>query len=192
MIFDERSTSSSDAAIWPLPSTLSLSVPSYSSAQPSTSATPSVVLSSSALSKPLDSEGDSSDSFADEDPLVTWRVLRWLYQTVKDSGFSSMPKSSTTGGLCRSTRSRHVVEDNNFVNFALMSSILDTPPEPSFVEEALSSPVWVIAMPTEFDSFERNHTWTLVPRPTKRKSVEVFRSLGGGLHGAAPRICFCR
>ena len=88
----------------------------------------------------MSSEGDSSDSSADEDPLVTRRVPRWLYQTVKDSGFSSVPSSSTSGGPRRSTRSRQAVEDNNFVNFALMSDILDTPPEPSSVEEALASP----------------------------------------------------
>ena len=170
VIFDERST---DAALLPLPSTSPPSAPSASSARPSTSAAPVASPSPSALPKPLNLEGDSSDSSADEDPLVTRKVPRWLYQTVKDSGFSSMPESSTIGGLRRSTRSRHIVEDNNFVNFALMSDILDTPPEPSSVEEALASPTWVAAMQAELSSIECNGTWSLVPRPSKRKVIGV-------------------
>ena len=170
MVFDERSTSSSDAAILPLPSTPPPALPSPS--QPSTSAAPSAP-SSSAPTKPLSSEGDSSDSSADEDPLVTLRVPRWLYQTVKDSGFSSVPSSSTSSGPRTTTRSRQSVEDNNFVNFALMSEILDTPPEPSSVEEALASPPWVATMQAELSCIERNGTWSLVPRPPKRKVIGV-------------------
>lgn len=79
VIFDEHSTSSSDAALLPLPLTLPPSAPSSSSAQRSTSAAAVAPSSSTALPKPLYSEGDSSDSFADEDPLVTRRVPRWLY-----------------------------------------------------------------------------------------------------------------
>lgn len=88
---------------------------------------------------------------------------------MKDSGFSQMPESS------RSSRSKqkHVVEDNHFVNFALMSNILANPPEPSFVEKALSSKPWVLAMQTELDSNERNGTWLLVPWPHKRKVIGV-------------------
>ena len=83
VIFDERSTSSSDATLLPLPSTTPPIVPSSSSSQPSTSAAPVAPPSTWAPLKPLGSEADSSDSFADEDSLVTRRVPRWLYQTVK-------------------------------------------------------------------------------------------------------------
>ena len=66
VIFDERSTSSSDASLLPLPS------PSVAS---STSAPLVAPRPSWALPKPLDSEGDISNSSADEDPLVTRRVF---------------------------------------------------------------------------------------------------------------------
>ena len=92
---------------------------------------------------------------------------------MKDSGFSSVPSSSTFGGPRRSTSSRQTVEDNNFVNFALISEILDTPPEPSSVEEALASPIWVAAMQAELSSIERNGTWSLVSRPPKCKVIGV-------------------
>ena len=144
VVFDEHSTSSLDAAILPLPSAPPPAVPSPSPSQPSTSAAPPAP-PSSVPPKPLSSERDSSDSSADEDPLVTRRVPRWLYQTVKDSGFSYVPSSSTSGSPRRSTRSRQAFEDNNFVNFTLMSDILDTLLELSSVEEALASPTWVVA-----------------------------------------------
>ena len=165
VIFDEHSSSTTDASTLPLP------LPSTSSASTSTS------------KPPLTSEGDSSDSSDEsgpsstpapqQDPPVSQRVPRWLYQTVKDSGFSSLPDSSHLGGLRRSSRHKNVVDSNNFVNFALMSTILDTPPEPSSVEEALSSPPWVAAMQAELSSIERNGTWSLVPRPPKRKVIGV-------------------
>ena len=88
-----------------------------------------------------------------------------------------MPSSSTSGDPRRSTRSRQAVEDNNFVNFALMSDILDTPPEPSSVEEALASPPWVAAMQAELSSIERNGTWPLVPRPPNARLLVSVGSL---------------
>ena len=60
-----------------------------------------------------------------------------------------------------------------------MSDILDIPPEPSSVEEALASPPWVAAMQAEFSSIERNDTWFLVSWPLKCKVIGfrwVFKS----------------
>ncbi|MCO5564246.1 hypothetical protein L7F22_017904 [Adiantum nelumboides] len=54
-----------------------------------------------------------------------------------------------------------------------MSQIQDTPVEPSSVQEALQHNCWKRAMHAELDAIERNKTWTLVPRPPKRKVVST-------------------
>lgn len=56
-----------------------------------------------------------------------------------------------------------------------MMQIQDAPAQPFSVEEALQHDCWKRAMQTELDAMERNNTWTLVPRPNKRKVVSTKR-----------------
>eukprot|EP00250_Pteridium_aquilinum_P034890 c826_g1_i1 orf=255-602(+) len=58
-----------------------------------------------------------------------------------------------------------------FVNYALMTDIIDSPPDPSSVHEALAHEPWRRAIQAKLDSIERNRTWELVPRPPKRKII---------------------
>ena len=58
-----------------------------------------------------------------------------------------------------------------FVNYALMTNIINSPPEPSTVHEALAQELWRAAIQAELDSIERNGTWVLVPRPPQQKII---------------------
>ncbi|MCO5609702.1 hypothetical protein L7F22_063934 [Adiantum nelumboides] len=127
----------------------------------------------------FDSDLDVADATPEVDsapPRREKRILGWLYSTVASSGVTELPVPPPAGLPRRSARLQkrgQVYESNEFVNFALMSQIQDTPVEPSLVQEALQHNCWKRVMHAELDAIERNKTWTLVPRPPKRKVVST-------------------
>jgi len=51
--------------------------------------------------------------------------------------------------------------------------------EPAIVDEALSDDGWILAMQEEFNQFQRNDVWNLVPKPPQKKIIGtkwVFRN----------------
>ncbi|MCO5587680.1 hypothetical protein L7F22_041631 [Adiantum nelumboides] len=92
----------------------------------------------------------------------------WFYTELPVPPPAGLPRRSG-----RLQKRGQVYESNEFVNFALMSQIQDTLVEPSSVQEALRHNCWKRAMHAELDAIERNKTWTLVPRPPKRKVVST-------------------
>eukprot|EP00253_Pinus_taeda_P033527 PITA_33527 len=56
------------------------------------------------------------------------------------------------------------------INFALMAN-LHSVFEPQTYSEAKGIPEWEQAMEVEFQSFQKNHTWTLFDLPTGKKSI---------------------
>ena len=51
--------------------------------------------------------------------------------------------------------------------------------EPKKIEEALTDPDWVVAIQEEFNQFEHQKVWKLVPRPKYKKVIDtrwVFRN----------------
>ncbi|MCO5575447.1 hypothetical protein L7F22_029248 [Adiantum nelumboides] len=129
------------------------------------------------------SDSDSDLDVADATPEVDLapprrekRIPGWLYSTVASSGVTELLVPPPAGLPRRSAHLQkrgQVYESNEFVNFALMSQIQDTPVEPSSVQEALQHNCWKRAMHAELDAIERNKTWTLVPKPPKRKVVST-------------------
>ncbi|MCO5608558.1 hypothetical protein L7F22_062769 [Adiantum nelumboides] len=125
-----------------------------------------------------DSDLDVADATPEVDatPRREKRIPGWLYSTVASSGVTELPVPPPAGLPRRSARLQkrgQVYDSNEFVNFALMSQIQDTPVEPSSVQEALQHNCWKRAMHAELDAIERNKTWTLVPKPPKRNVVST-------------------
>lgn len=75
-----------------------------------------------------------------------------------------------TMGECSRTLKAHI---DSLIRTQANPNIQVDPVEPSSVEEALQHECWTRAMHTELDAIERNKTWTLVPRPPKRKIVSM-------------------
>lgn len=55
--------------------------------------------------------------------------------------------------------------------FRAYSMALSDTSVPRSVSEAMREPQWVLAMQTEMDALQRNHTWDLVPLPSGVKPV---------------------
>ncbi|MCO5575393.1 hypothetical protein L7F22_029193 [Adiantum nelumboides] len=187
VVFDESFiTSAEGAAAQPIPILPSPSLPdppaspvmTPSTSHPVPPIQPPDVSPDHALSD-SDSDLDVADATPEIDlapPRREKRIPGWLYSTVASSGVTELPVPPPVGLPRRSARLQkrgQVYDSNEFVNFALMSQIQDTPVEPSSVQEALQHNCWKRAMHAELDAIERNKTWTLVPRPPKRKVVST-------------------
>ena len=61
-----------------------------------------------------------------------------------------------------------VLRRNLHLNYSLVSFV-QKDGEPTSFREALLLPHWKEAIQIELDSIEKNDTWTLVPRPPRRK-----------------------
>eukprot|EP00253_Pinus_taeda_P027235 PITA_27235 len=96
-------------------------------------------------------------------PNVSSSTLRpkWWAKTIGDLRDDELLKGRT---------SRHKSTQQSTVNFALMTNIHSIF-EPQTYSEAKGTPEWEQAMDTEFQSLQKNHTWTLSDLPEGKKPI---------------------
>lgn len=123
VVFDESSTSIWNPTRLPLPL---MSTPMHPTLTPSLTSKVDSFDSSDKLN--LSRPPSILNPVVWKGPWFTQRVTRWLYQTVQNSRFTFLLDSSTFGGLCRSSHHSNAVKTNNFVNFAVKTIVLGTPP----------------------------------------------------------------
>ena len=86
---------------------------------------------------------------------------KWWAKTIGDLKDNELLE----GGTSRNKSKQHPT-----VNFALMAN-LHSVFEPQTYSEAKVIPEWEQAMDTEFQSLQKNHTWTLFDLPTGKKPI---------------------
>eukprot|EP00253_Pinus_taeda_P004205 PITA_04205 len=86
---------------------------------------------------------------------------KWWAKTIGDLRDNELLEGRT---------SRHKSKQQSTVNFALMAN-LHSIFEPQTYSEAKGTPKWEQAMEAEFQSLQKNHTWTLSDLPTGKKPI---------------------
>ena len=77
---------------------------------------------------------------------------------------------------------------------ALMTTVTNNEPEPTYYSEAIKHPNWRDAMNKEFDALLRNGTWTLIPSPPTANIIgskwvyRIKRKADGGIERFKARL----
>eukprot|EP00253_Pinus_taeda_P032343 PITA_32343 len=135
---------------------------------------------------PLDGRDDASSVFDDavpelppeNNPPLAAPIVPEPSPSSPDIGSSTLrPKwwAKTIGDLrdnelLDGRTSRHKSKQPSTVNFALMAN-LHSIFEPQTYLEAKGTPEWEHAMEAEFQSLQKNHTWTLSDLPAGKKPI---------------------
>jgi len=86
---------------------------------------------------------------------------KWWAKTISDLWDNELLEGRT---------SRHKSKHKSTVNFSLMAN-LHSIFEPQTYSEANGTPEWEHAMEAEFQSLQKNHTWTLSDLPARKKPI---------------------